>query len=95
MNLGKDTIIKLKFFRQLSHPLVSPILQGSLGNLPPLYIMAGDGEVLRDEIIYLAHRAAHPEKYPTRPGVLRDGRRQKENAEKFTKPTRVCPFYKY
>ena len=34
-------------FRQLTHPLVSPILQGSLCNLPPLYIIAGDGEVLR------------------------------------------------
>ncbi|TFK43713.1 lipase/esterase [Crucibulum laeve] len=74
---------------QLTHPLVSPILQGSLGNLPPLYIIAGDGEVLRDEIIYLAHRAAHPAEYPARVGVLRDGRRQKENAEKFTVPTKV------
>ncbi|RDB22775.1 AB hydrolase superfamily protein C4A8.06c [Hypsizygus marmoreus] len=74
---------------QLTHPLVSPILQGSLGNLPPLYILAGDGEVLRDEIIYLAHRAAHPSKYPARQGVLRDGVRQKENSEKFTTPTKV------
>lgn len=74
--------------RQLTHPLVSPVLQGSLGNLPPLYIIAGDGEVLRDEIIYLAHKAAHPKDYPARTGVLRS-RRQKENAEKFTEPTRV------
>ncbi|KAF8969460.1 hypothetical protein BDZ97DRAFT_1653726 [Flammula alnicola] len=74
---------------QLTHPLVSPILQGSLGNLPPLYIIGGDGEVLRDEIIYLAHKAAHPSKYPTRAGVLRDSVRQKENAEKFTTPTKV------
>ncbi|KAF8165523.1 lipase/esterase [Crassisporium funariophilum] len=74
---------------QLTHPLVSPILQGSLGNLPPLYIIGGDGEVLRDEIIYLAHRAAHPAQHPTREGILRDSRRQKENAKKFTKPTRV------
>lgn len=75
--------------RQLTHPLVSPVLQGSLGDLCPLYILAGDGEVLRDEIIYLAHKAAHPEKYPTRKGVLKDGVRQRENAKKFTKPTRV------
>jgi len=68
---------------------VSPILQGSLGNLPPLYIIAGDGEVLRDEIMYLAHRAAFPQDYPTRSGVLKDSRRQKENAEKFTTPTKV------
>ncbi|KAL1723393.1 Alpha/Beta hydrolase protein, partial [Schizophyllum commune] len=74
---------------QLSHPLVSPVLQGSLGNLPPLYILAGDGEVLRDEIMYIAHKAAHPEKYPARAGVLREGWRQKENAEKFKTPTKV------
>ncbi|KAG7096748.1 hypothetical protein E1B28_004160 [Marasmius oreades] len=74
---------------QLSHPLVSPILQSTLGGLPPLYIMAGDGEVLRDEIIYLAHRAASPQQYPTRRGVLRDCRRQKENVQKFSTPTKV------
>ncbi|OSC99002.1 alpha/beta-hydrolase [Trametes coccinea BRFM310] len=74
---------------QLSHPLVSPILQSSLGNLCPLYIIAGDGECLRDEIIYLAHKAAHPKDYPARQGVLREGRRQKENAEKFQVPTKV------
>ena len=34
------------------HPLVSPAL-GYLGGLPPLFIMAGDKEVLRDEIIFL------------------------------------------
>ena len=55
----------------------------------PLYIIAGDGEVLRDEIIYVAHKAANPSEYPTRPGVLREARRQKENAEKFTTPTKV------
>ncbi|KAJ7240331.1 Alpha/Beta hydrolase protein [Mycena haematopus] len=74
---------------QLTHPLVSPILQGSLGNLPPMYILAGDDEVLRDEIVYLAHRAAHPEKYPVRKGVLSSARRQKSNAERFTEPTQV------
>ncbi|KAH9942586.1 alpha/beta-hydrolase [Amylocystis lapponica] len=74
---------------QLTHPLVSPILQSSLGNLCPLYIIAGDGEVLRDEIIYLAHKAAHPSEYPTRMGVLKDGRRQRENLEKFQTPTKV------
>ncbi|KAH0587778.1 hypothetical protein H2248_006536 [Termitomyces sp. 'cryptogamus'] len=74
---------------QLGHPLVSPILQGSLGNLPPLYILAGNDEVLRDEIIYLAHRAAHPSEYPLRHGVMQDGHRQKENAERFTNPTKV------
>lgn len=37
---------------QLCHPLVSPAL-GYLGRLCPLFIMCGDNEVLRDEIIYL------------------------------------------
>lgn len=60
-----------------------------MGNLCPLYIIAGDGEVLRDEIVYLAHKAAHPKEYPTRKGVLHGGRRQRENAEKFTTPTKV------
>ena len=35
----------------LRHPLVSPIT-GYLGGLPPLLFIAGDEEVLRDEIIY-------------------------------------------
>ncbi|KAF7301841.1 AB hydrolase superfamily protein C4A8.06c [Mycena indigotica] len=74
---------------QLTHPLVSPILQGSLANLPPLYILAGDGEVLRDEIVYIAHRASHPEKFPTRKGTLRDAHRQQENAGRYTEPTKV------
>jgi acetyl esterase/lipase len=47
----------------LAHPLVSPVLQPSLGGLPPLLIMVGGGEMLRDEQIYLAHKAANPEKY--------------------------------
>ncbi|THH31314.1 hypothetical protein EUX98_g2870 [Antrodiella citrinella] len=74
---------------QLTHPLVSPVIQGSLGNLCPLYILAGDGEVLRDEIIYLAHKAANPKEYPARGGVLKQGRRQQENVEKFQTPTKV------
>ncbi|KAI0260170.1 hypothetical protein BC834DRAFT_561739 [Gloeopeniophorella convolvens] len=47
----------------LKHPLVSPVL-AYLGGLPPLFIIASDKEALRDEIIYAAHRAAHPEQYP-------------------------------
>ncbi|KAI0645263.1 alpha/beta-hydrolase [Trametes meyenii] len=50
----------------LVHPLVSPV--GSyLGGLPPMLVIASDKEVLRDEIIYLAHKAAHPDKYPVKP----------------------------
>lgn len=53
--------------QQLSHPLVSPIFQPSLGGLPPLLILTGGGEVLRDEQIYLAHKAANPGKYSLGP----------------------------
>ncbi|KAF9026049.1 alpha/beta-hydrolase [Hymenopellis radicata] len=49
--------------RLLNHPLVSPALS-YLGGLPPLLFIVSDKEVLRDEILYSAHKAAHPEKYP-------------------------------
>ncbi|KAL4399678.1 lipase [Malassezia pachydermatis] len=49
---------------QVFHPLCSPALAASLGGLPPLYIMVGDGEVLRDEVLYVAHKAANPAQYP-------------------------------
>ncbi|GAA93508.1 uncharacterized protein L969DRAFT_51797 [Mixia osmundae IAM 14324] len=55
---------------QLAHPYVSPALAPTLGGLPDLYILAGEKEVLRDEIIYLAHRAARPHKYPLRQELL-------------------------
>lgn len=48
----------------ISHPLVSPVLQPSLGGLPPLLILTGGGEMLRDEQIYVAHKAANPAAYP-------------------------------
>ncbi|CAJ0637540.1 90_t:CDS:2 [Entrophospora sp. SA101] len=44
-------------------PYVSPLLAESLGGLPPILVQAGDGEKLRDECIYLAHKAANPGKY--------------------------------
>lgn len=47
----------------LGHPLVSPALS-YLGGLPPLLFIASDKEVLRDEVIYSAHKAAHPSRYP-------------------------------
>lgn len=66
---GKTIIIKdqIQIYttnQLLSHPLVSPVLQPSLGGLPPLLILTGGGELLRDEQIYLAHKAANPSKYP-------------------------------
>ncbi|KAI8965176.1 alpha/beta-hydrolase [Daldinia sp. FL1419] len=47
----------------LSHPLVSPVMQPTLGGLPPLLITTGGGEILRDEQIYIAHKCANPSKY--------------------------------
>ncbi|KAG8973549.1 hypothetical protein FRB90_009907, partial [Tulasnella sp. 427] len=73
---------------QVTHPLVSPLLNSSLGGLPPLYILAGDYEVLRDEIVYLAHRAAEPAKFPLRPGLM-NTERQKENMKKFKQATQL------
>lgn len=64
----KDQIQMYTTNQLLSHPLVSPVLQPSLGGLPPLLILTGGGELLRDEQIYLAHKAANPSKYP--PGEI-------------------------
>lgn len=47
----------------LVHPLVSPVLQPTLGGLPPLLVQVGGGELLCDEQIYLAHKAAAPMDY--------------------------------
>ncbi|KAL8798293.1 MAG: hypothetical protein Q9182_006785 [Xanthomendoza sp. 2 TL-2023] len=60
----KDQIQMYATNQLISHPLVSPVLQPSLGGLPPLMILTGGGEMLRDEQIYLAHKAANPSKYP-------------------------------
>lgn len=60
----KDQIHMYTTNQLLSHPLVSPALQPSLGGLPPLLVLTGGGEMLRDEQIYLAHKAAHPTAYP-------------------------------
>jgi acetyl esterase/lipase len=38
-------------------------MQPTLGGLPPLLIMVGGGEILRDEQIYLAHKCANPREY--------------------------------
>lgn len=43
--------------RDLKHPWVSP-LHCDLAGLPPLLIQAGDGEVLRDQILEFAELAA-------------------------------------
>lgn len=66
---GKTVTLKEQFQmyttnEMITHPLVSPVLQPSLGGLPPLLILTGGGEMLRDEQIYVAHKAANPSKYP-------------------------------
>ncbi|KAH9819458.1 arylacetamide deacetylase [Melampsora americana] len=72
----------------LTHPYCSPALAPSLGGLPPLFIIAGDNEVLRDEIIYAAHRAAHPERYPLRDDLLNAHPDRKAKAALYP-PTKV------
>ena len=56
----------------LSHPLVSPVQQPSLGGLPPMLIQTGGGELLSDEQIYLAHKAANPRAYPPGEAILKE-----------------------
>ncbi|KAI0201572.1 hypothetical protein F4808DRAFT_105071 [Astrocystis sublimbata] len=84
--LLKDQIQMYATNELLSHPLVSPILQPTLGGLPPLLIMTGGGEILRDEQIYLAHKCADPEKYL--PGAAHMSEAAREQVERF-KPTDV------
>lgn len=74
--------------RQLLHPLVSPLFNGSLGNLCPLYIVCGDKEVLRDETTYLAHRAADPTRYQLRDELMQSEHQQWQ-AREFIEPTQV------
>lgn len=81
--------ICLPFYRsQVTHPLVSPLLNSSLGGLCPLYVLAGNHEVLRDEIVNLTHRAADPQRFPLREGLMKTPR-QIENAKKYTQGTQV------
>lgn len=70
----------------LKHPLVSPVMQPTLGGLPPLLVMVGGGEILRDEQIYLAHKCANPQKYA--PPQAQMSKRDKVLLDKY-KPTDV------
>ncbi|KAF1953702.1 alpha/beta-hydrolase [Byssothecium circinans] len=72
----KDQIQMYTPNHMLTHPLVSPALQPSLGGLPPLLILVGGGELLKDEQIYVAHKAASPLSYPPPPS-------NNQNAEKI------------
>lgn len=73
---------------QLAYPFVSPAWQPSLGGLPPLYVMCGEKEVLRDEIVYMAHRAAHPDRFPIRQAML-DFNPERTARTKDLPPTQV------
>ncbi|MCJ1403222.1 hypothetical protein MMC11_006445 [Xylographa trunciseda] len=81
----KDQIQLYTTNQLISHPLVSPVLQPSLGGLPPL--LRG-GEVLRDEQIYLAHKATNPSKYPPEEAYLNEYPQARAVIEKW-KPTDV------
>ncbi|KAH8711910.1 hypothetical protein GQ44DRAFT_776454 [Phaeosphaeriaceae sp. PMI808] len=72
----------------LTHPLVSPALQPSLGGLPPLLIQTGGGELLRDEQIYIAHKAAQPLAYLPPPSNNQTAEDIQAQATRY-KPTNV------
>lgn len=84
----KDQIQMYTTNQLLSHPLVSPILSPSLGGLPPLLILTGGGELLRDEQIYLAHKAANPSGYPPSEAFLEEHPEHRDTISRY-KPTDV------
>ncbi|KAI9840834.1 MAG: hypothetical protein M1838_003881 [Thelocarpon superellum] len=79
----KDQIQMYATNQLISHPLVSPVLQPSLGGLCPLFILTGGGEKLRDEQIYLAHKAANPAKYPPGDAYLDRDPNSRETLKKW------------
>jgi hypothetical protein len=95
VQLDNDTRIEIKDQIQmyaanhlLTHPLVSPALQPSLGGLPPLLIQTGGGELLRDEQIYIAHKAAQPSAYLPPPSNNQTAEEIEAQASRY-KPTNV------
>ncbi|KAJ5753366.1 Alpha/beta hydrolase fold-3 [Penicillium nucicola] len=84
----KDQIQMYTTNQLMSHPLVSPVLQPSLGGLPPLQILSGGGEMLRDEQFYVAHKAANPTAYPPSDVYLDDNDPTRETLNKYA-PTYV------
>lgn len=72
----------------LAHPLVSPIQQPSLGGLPPLLIQTGGAELLHDEQVYLAHKAANPLRYRPADAVFDEYDLAKDDITKYD-PTYV------
>ena len=84
----KDQIQMYTTNQLISHPLVSPVLQPSLGGLPPLLILTGGGEILKDEQIYLAHKAANPARYPPSEAYINEYPEARDVIAKW-KPTDV------
>lgn len=84
----KDQIQLYTANHLLTHPLVSPALQPSLGGLPPLLIQTGGGELLRDEQIYIAHKAARPDAYLPPPSNTQTAEEIEAQASRY-KPTHV------
>jgi hypothetical protein len=84
----KDQIQMYAANHLLTHPLVSPALQPSLGGLPPLLIQTGGGELLRDEQIYIAHKAAQPLAYLPPPSNNQTAEEIQAQAARY-KPTSV------
>ncbi|KAJ5123841.1 Alpha/beta hydrolase fold-3 [Penicillium bovifimosum] len=84
----KDQIQMYTTNQLMSHPLVSPVLQPSLGGLPPLQILSGGGEMLRDEQFYVAHKAANPKAYPPGDAYLDEHDPNREILNKY-EPTYV------
>ncbi|GES64373.1 lipase/esterase family protein [Aspergillus terreus] len=79
----KDQIHMYTTNQLLSHPLVSPALQPSLGGLPPLQVLVGGGEMLRDEQFYVAHKAADPTAYPPSDELLDEYDPTRETLNKY------------
>lgn len=84
----KDQIQMYAANHLLTHPLVSPALQPTLGGLPPLLVQTGGGELLRDEQIYIAHKAAQPLAYLPPPSNCQSTEEIEAQASKY-RPTNV------
>lgn len=84
----KDQIQMYSTNHMLAHPLVSPVQQASLGGLPPMLIQVGGAELLRDEQMYIAHKAANPTAYPPSQSIMDEYGMQREDVSKYP-PTDV------
>lgn len=72
----------------VAHPMVSLVNQGSLGGLPPTLVIGGSEELLADEIVYVAHKAANPQAYPPAEDTLRRYPAQRDKITQYP-PTQV------